>query len=115
MLSYSIPAHSSPLLRGMGLDRVRTRAIVPPTSSKFEWRHLLFAGTIGGVVVAGGFLLLADQSPSHAAVAVPSAAVALQLQASGDARVEPIGNPVDWDAIEASPDPSPASVAAYGS
>lgn len=36
-------------------------------------------------------------------------------QASGDEAVGTIGNPVNRDAIEASPDPSPASVAACGS
>lgn len=116
MLSPSLPHHSSPLLQGMGLDRAPTRTTMPSkpaseASSKFGWHHLLVAGGLGCAVAAGGFMLLADQSPSLAA-AMP-APIAL-MSAPGEA-VEPIGNPVNWDAIEASPDPSPASVAAYGS
>lgn len=121
MLSHSLPHHSSPLLRGMGLDRVQTRATMPSkpapdAASNFGWHHLLIAGGLGCIVAAGGFLLWADQSPSHAAaMPAPSALMSAPGQASGDEAVGPIGNPVNWDAIEASPDPSPASVAAYGS
>ena len=120
MLSHSLPHHSSPLLRGMGLDRLQTRAAVPSrpapeASTNFGWHHLLFAGGFGCILAAAGFLLWADQSPSQAAaVAAPIALMPAPAQAPGEDAAGPIANPVDWAAIEASPDPSPASVAAYG-